>query len=104
MRNDPFTLFIASEFSREYAKGELYLDDGETFNYVNKKEYLYWSFVYEQRSEFWYSIQSQNLDTNGTFDPEVYIEEITIRGIRYYPSNVHLYYDGQFFFKFIIIN
>lgn len=41
-RNDPITLYVASELDREFANGTLYLDDGETHNYRHKNEYLYW--------------------------------------------------------------
>lgn len=41
-RNDPITLYIASEADREFANGTIYLDDGETNNYRDKKEFLYW--------------------------------------------------------------
>ena len=93
MRNDPITLYIAAQLNRESANGTLYLDDGETFNY-NTGEYLYWSFLYKKQSEVLYTITSKNLDQNGIFDPDVYVEKILIRGVRYYPRNIHLYYDG----------
>uniref|UniRef100_A0A915D3K3 DUF5110 domain-containing protein n=1 Tax=Ditylenchus dipsaci TaxID=166011 RepID=A0A915D3K3_9BILA len=92
MRDDPVTLYIASELNKEFANGTLYMDDGETFKY-EAGEYLYWSFTYKQQSEVLYTIVSKNLDINGTFDPDVYVEKIVIRGVRYYPRNIHLYYD-----------
>lgn len=93
MRNDQITLYIASDLN-EYANGTLYLDDGETFNYAKNKEYLYRLFTYEKSSDSSYHIKSKNLNPTGTFVSNVYIEKIVIRGIKYYPRNIHLYNDG----------
>jgi len=43
-RNDPITLYIASELDREFANGTIYMDDGESHNYKDKNEYLYWVY------------------------------------------------------------
>jgi alpha 1,3-glucosidase len=40
MRNDPITLYIASELNNDFANGTLYLDDGETFAYQKESEYM----------------------------------------------------------------
>ncbi|CAD5223769.1 unnamed protein product [Bursaphelenchus okinawaensis] len=92
MRNDPITLYIASELNRDFANGTLYLDDGESYGYKDG-DYMFWSYTYKKNTDFLYTITSKNLDKNGQFDPDVYIEKIIIRGVRYYPRNVHLYYD-----------
>uniref|UniRef100_A0A914NGQ0 Glycoside hydrolase family 31 N-terminal domain-containing protein n=1 Tax=Meloidogyne incognita TaxID=6306 RepID=A0A914NGQ0_MELIC len=92
-RNDPITLYIASELDREFANGTIYMDDGESHNYKDKNEYLYWGFVYKKASEYNYAIMSKNLDKNGKFDPDVWVERIIIRGVRYYPRAVHMYYE-----------
>ena len=90
--HDPITLYIAAELDREYANGTIYLDDGESLNY-RSGEFLYWGFTYKKVNEVLYTITSKNLDKSGKYDPDVYIEKIVIRGVRYYPSNVHMYYD-----------
>ncbi|KAL3097089.1 hypothetical protein niasHS_002805 [Heterodera schachtii] len=92
-RNDPITLYIAAMADREFANGTLYLDDGETHNYRDKNEYLYWGFTYKKVSDHTYSILAKSLDSRGTFDPDVWIERIVVRGLRYYPRNVHMYYE-----------
>jgi hypothetical protein len=51
-------------------------------------------FVYKKASEYNYAIMSKNLDKNGKFDPDVWVERIIIRGVRYYPRAVHMYYEG----------
>ncbi|KAE9553720.1 hypothetical protein FO519_003075 [Halicephalobus sp. NKZ332] len=91
MKNDPLTLYIASDL-KDFANGTIYLDDGESFEY-EKGQYLYWGFTHKKVSDVLYTITSKNLDPKGEFDPDVYIEKIVIRGVRYYPRNVHLYYD-----------
>uniref|UniRef100_A0A914CV67 Glucosidase II subunit alpha n=1 Tax=Acrobeloides nanus TaxID=290746 RepID=A0A914CV67_9BILA len=78
MRNDPITLYIATNY-KDFANGTLYMDDGETFEYKNG-DYLYWGFTFKKINEYDFSISSKNLDTNGKFDPDVWIEKIVIRG------------------------
>lgn len=41
-RNDPITLYIASQADKEFANGTIYLDDGETHNYRDHNEFLYY--------------------------------------------------------------
>lgn len=93
MRDDPITLYVAAELNHERANGTIYLDDGESFNYAKNGEYLYWGFTYKKVNEQLYTITSKNLDSKGIYDPDVYVERIVIRGVRYYPRNIHLYYD-----------
>ncbi|KAK0397094.1 hypothetical protein QR680_001980 [Steinernema hermaphroditum] len=92
MKDDPITLYIASNYKGDFANGSLYLDDGESYEYKNGN-YLYWSFQYKKEGESLYTIKSKNLDESGVYDPDVYIEKIVIRGVRYYPRSVHMYYD-----------
>ncbi|KAI1725884.1 glycosyl hydrolases family 31 domain-containing protein [Ditylenchus destructor] len=93
MRDDPITLYVAAELNHERANGSIYLDDGESFNYAKNGEYLYWGFTYKKVNDQLYTITSKNLDPKGIYDPDVYVERIIIRGVRYYPRNIHLYYD-----------
>lgn len=95
MRDDPITLYVAAELNHERANGSIYLDDGESFNYAKNGEYLYWGFTYKKVNDQLYTITSKNLDPKGIYDPDVYVERIIIRGVRYYPRNIHLYYDGK---------
>ncbi|CEF66342.1 Neutral alpha-glucosidase AB [Strongyloides ratti] len=92
MQNDPITLYIANDLANTFANGTIYLDDGETFNY-KKGDYLYWGFTYKKKSDHLFTITSKSLDPKGTYDPDVYIEKIVIRGVRYYPTSVHVYLD-----------
>lgn len=94
MQNDPITLYVAAQLDKEWANGTLYLDDGETFDYAEKGQFLYYGFTYKKQSDFLYTITSKNLAPEGQYDPDVYVEKIVIRGVRYFPRNIHLYYDG----------
>uniref|UniRef100_A0A0N4ZV17 Gal_mutarotas_2 domain-containing protein n=1 Tax=Parastrongyloides trichosuri TaxID=131310 RepID=A0A0N4ZV17_PARTI len=92
MRDDPITLYIANDFQNTFANGTIYLDDGETYDYKSGN-YLYWGFTYKKKSDHLFTITSKSLDPKGTYDPDVYIEKIIVRGVRYYPSSVHIYLD-----------
>jgi len=93
MRNDPITLYVAAELDREYANGTLYLDDGESFAHRDEGEYLYWAYAYRQQSDRLYTITSKQVDKKGKWDPDVWVEKIVIRGVRYFPRTIHLYDD-----------
>jgi hypothetical protein len=56
-------------------------------------------FTYKKANEYTFAIVSKNLDQKGKFDPDVWIERIIIRGIRYYPRAVHLYYEGKYLIR-----
>jgi alpha 1,3-glucosidase len=71
MRNDPITLYIASELNSDFANGTLYLDDGETFDYQRESNYMYWGYTFKKVSNFLYTITSKNLDKKGKYDPDV---------------------------------
>ncbi len=46
MANDPFTLIIALD-NNGYAKGELYFDDSISYDYREKKEFVYREFEFK---------------------------------------------------------
>ncbi|VDN30007.1 unnamed protein product [Gongylonema pulchrum] len=94
MRQDPITLYIAINLKGDFSNGTIYMDDGETFDYQNG-QYLYWGFIYKKEGDQLYSISSKNLDRRGKLQNNIYIEKIVVRGVRYYPTNVHIYLDGN---------
>lgn len=73
------------------------MDDGETFDYKNG-QYFYWSFVYKKEGDQLHSISSKNLDKEGKLESDAIVEKIVIRGVRYYPTNIHIYLDGNHFY------
>lgn len=40
-----------------------------------------------------HTITNKNLDKNGKFDSDIYIEKIVIRGAKFYPRNAHIFLD-----------
>ncbi|OZC07253.1 glycosyl hydrolase, family 31 [Onchocerca flexuosa] len=92
MIQDPITLYIAINFNGDHANGTIYMDDGETFEYRNG-QYFYWGFIYKKEGDQLHSISSKNLDKRGKLESDAIIEKIVIRGVRYYPTNVHIYLD-----------
>lgn len=80
----------------DYANGTIYMDDGETFDYKNG-HYFYWGFIYKKEGDQLHSISSKNLDKQGRLENDAVIEKIIIRGVRYYPTNIHIYLDGNDF-------
>lgn len=47
MADDPFTLIVCLD-KHESANGQLYFDDGLTFNYNNSKEFVYREFKFSK--------------------------------------------------------
>ncbi|KAM3866502.1 neutral alpha-glucosidase AB [Diretmus argenteus] len=87
MEHDPYTLYVALNPQRT-AEGELYIDDGHTFNF-NKKEFIH------RRLSFANSILSSiNLAPEAQFSTQSWIERILILGASK-PSKVTLLTDGQ---------
>ncbi|VDO32300.1 unnamed protein product [Brugia timori] len=92
MFQDPVTLYIAINSDGDYANGTIYMDDGETFDYKNG-QYFYWGFIYKKEGDQLHSISSKNLDKGGKLESDAIIEKMIIRGVRYYPTNIHIYLD-----------
>lgn len=74
MKNDPFTLVIAHDPITKKATGDLYMDDGETFDY-KKGQYLHRAFSLESGV-----FSSTSADSAGAFVTNAWIEKITIMG------------------------
>lgn len=75
MQRDPFTLIVAMDNHRS-AQGELYIDDGETFNY-SKGDYAYLSFNANSTGIHGKLQGNENFISHLS----VYIEDILILGI-----------------------
>uniref|UniRef100_A0A667WLD2 Neutral alpha-glucosidase AB n=1 Tax=Myripristis murdjan TaxID=586833 RepID=A0A667WLD2_9TELE len=88
MEHDPYTLYVALSPQRT-AEGELYIDDGHTFNF-NKKEFIH------RRLSFANNVLSSiNLAPDAQFSTQSWIERILILGASK-PSKVTLKTaDGQ---------
>ncbi|CAF2946311.1 unnamed protein product [Rotaria sp. Silwood2] len=75
---DPITLVVALDRNYE-AKGELYMDDGYTYNYRGKRQLTYRRFTFKNNE-----LRSKSLDTSAKFETAAWIERIIIHG---YPEN-----------------
>ncbi|XP_068117348.1 neutral alpha-glucosidase AB isoform X2 [Hyperolius riggenbachi] len=73
MQSDPFTLYVALDLQGE-AQGQLYLDDGHSFNY-QQNEFVYRKFNYSHGQ-----LTSSSLDPQGTFETSEWLERVIIIG------------------------
>uniref|UniRef100_A0A7N6AEV6 Neutral alpha-glucosidase AB n=2 Tax=Anabas testudineus TaxID=64144 RepID=A0A7N6AEV6_ANATE len=88
MEDDPYTLYVALNLQRT-AEGELYIDDGHTFNYEKKE------FIHRRLSFANNILSSVNLAPDAQFTTRSWIERIIILGASK-PSKVTVKTtDGQ---------
>ncbi|CAF4153328.1 unnamed protein product, partial [Rotaria magnacalcarata] len=76
--NDPITLIVTLDRYLE-AKGELYMDDGYTYDYRRKRQLVHRRFIFKNNE-----LRSKSLDTSSKFVTEAWIERIIVLG---YPKN-----------------
>ncbi|KAM4017095.1 neutral alpha-glucosidase AB isoform 2-T2 [Anomaloglossus baeobatrachus] len=86
MHDDPFTLYVALSLEGE-AQGELYLDDGHSFNY-QQNEFLYRKFRYSHGK-----LTSSSLDVTGKFETPSWLERVVIIGATK-PNSITLHHPG----------
>lgn len=88
MEDDPYTLYVALN-NQGTAVGELYIDDGHTFNY-EKKEFIHRRFSFTNNV-----LSSVNLEPDAQFTTKSWVERIIILGASK-PSMITLKTaDGQ---------
>uniref|UniRef100_A0A1A8SMD4 Glucosidase, alpha, neutral AB n=1 Tax=Nothobranchius rachovii TaxID=451742 RepID=A0A1A8SMD4_9TELE len=73
MEHDPYTLFVALN-TRRTAEGELYIDDGHTFNYDNK-EFIHRRLFFSNNV-----LSSVNVAPEAHFTTKSWIERVVILG------------------------
>nr|XP_005988915.2 PREDICTED: neutral alpha-glucosidase AB isoform X1 [Latimeria chalumnae] len=83
MHSDPFTLYVALN-AQNFAEGDLFVDDGHTFNFEKKKEYLHRKFTFAENS-----LMSRCADPQGRFETQSWIERVVILGAAK-PASVHI--------------
>uniref|UniRef100_A0A9J8D284 Glucosidase II alpha subunit b n=1 Tax=Cyprinus carpio carpio TaxID=630221 RepID=A0A9J8D284_CYPCA len=84
MENDPYTLYLTNK-----TNGELYIDDGHSFNYDTKKEFIHRSLTFANNA-----LTSSNLCPDCNFLTSSWIEKVLILGASK-PSKVLLKMDGK---------
>ncbi|CAJ0962009.1 unnamed protein product, partial [Mesorhabditis belari] len=87
MKEDPLTLIIALD-KNGAAKGRIYLDDMETFDYKNLNNFCISEFSYATNSPKEAKITGKHADSNGAFKPVNWVERIEVRGVPSEPSKV----------------
>ncbi|KAG7464514.1 hypothetical protein MATL_G00166420 [Megalops atlanticus] len=74
MESDPYTLYVALSPQRT-AEGELYIDDGHTFNYEKQKEFIHRRLTFANNA-----LTSSNLAPDSHFTTASWIEKVLILG------------------------
>uniref|UniRef100_A0ABM5F4K0 Neutral alpha-glucosidase AB isoform X1 n=1 Tax=Pogona vitticeps TaxID=103695 RepID=A0ABM5F4K0_9SAUR len=87
MQNDPYTLYVALG-PQGTAEGELFLDDGHTFYFETKRQYLHRHFSFSGNT-----LISSTADTNGTFETPAWLERVVILGAGK-PAAIFLNQEG----------
>ncbi|XP_015240151.1 PREDICTED: neutral alpha-glucosidase AB isoform X4 [Cyprinodon variegatus] len=82
MEDDPYTLYVALD-NRRTAEGELYIDDGHTFNF-EKREFILRKFSFTNNV-----LSSVNLEPDAQFTTKSWVERIIILGASK-PSKITL--------------
>uniref|UniRef100_A0A8B9MTC4 Neutral alpha-glucosidase AB n=1 Tax=Accipiter nisus TaxID=211598 RepID=A0A8B9MTC4_9AVES len=74
MRGDPFTLYVALS-PQGTAEGDLFLDDGQSFDYETKARYLHRQFTFAGNT-----LTASSADPRGSFDTPAWLERVVILG------------------------
>ncbi|XP_057278799.1 neutral alpha-glucosidase AB, partial [Pezoporus wallicus] len=74
MRGDPFTLYVALS-PQGTAEGDLFLDDGKSFEYETKAHFLHRQFTFAGNT-----LTASSADPRGSFDTPVWLERVVILG------------------------
>ncbi|XP_062503000.1 neutral alpha-glucosidase AB-like isoform X2 [Corticium candelabrum] len=89
MCNDPYTLYIALD-KQGKASGLLYADDGHSFEYKTKGQFLLRSFEFSNNV-----LTSKSANPQGVYQSKSYIERVIILGLDSQPSSVTILEQGQ---------
>ncbi|XP_053224260.1 neutral alpha-glucosidase AB isoform X1 [Podarcis raffonei] len=74
MYNDPYTLYVALG-PQGTAQGELFVDDGHTFSFETKGQYLHRRFSFSGNT-----LTASSADPKGSFETPAWIERVVILG------------------------
>ncbi|XP_058467240.1 neutral alpha-glucosidase AB-like [Malaya genurostris] len=75
MKSDPYTLLVALD-THGVAKGTLYVDDEESFEYRSGK-YVYFELIFENGY-----LQYKKIDINSSFETDAIFEKIVFAGLK----------------------
>uniref|UniRef100_A0A5F9CWY6 Glycosyl hydrolase family 31 C-terminal domain-containing protein n=1 Tax=Oryctolagus cuniculus TaxID=9986 RepID=A0A5F9CWY6_RABIT len=74
MKDDPLTPFVALS-PQGTAQGELFLDDGHTFNYQTRQEFLLRGFSFSGNT-----LVSSSADSKGHFETPIWVGHVVVLG------------------------
>uniref|UniRef100_A0A674JDG3 Glucosidase II alpha subunit n=1 Tax=Terrapene triunguis TaxID=2587831 RepID=A0A674JDG3_9SAUR len=74
MYRDPYTLYVALS-PQGTAEGDLFIDDGHTYNFESKAQYLYRHFSFASNT-----LTARSADSKGVFESPAWIERVVILG------------------------
>ncbi|XP_033927555.1 neutral alpha-glucosidase AB isoform X2 [Melopsittacus undulatus] len=74
MQGDPFTLYVALS-PQGTAEGDLFLDDGKSFDYETKARFLHRQFTFAGNT-----LTASSADPKGSYDTPVWLERVVILG------------------------
>uniref|UniRef100_A0A8B9S567 Neutral alpha-glucosidase C n=1 Tax=Apteryx owenii TaxID=8824 RepID=A0A8B9S567_APTOW len=77
-----YELHVAPD-TEGYAKGELYLDDGHSFQYLHEKQFLHQKFTFHKQV-----LSSSCTDEKGQYLPTCIVERVIILGLGQQPMSV----------------
>ncbi|CAM5126904.1 unnamed protein product [Eretmochelys imbricata] len=74
MHHDPYTLYVALS-PQGTAEGDLFIDDGHTYNFEIKAQYLHRHFSFASNT-----LTARSADSKGIFESPAWIERVVILG------------------------
>lgn len=99
MKNDPYSLFVILDLSKS-STGQLYIDDGESYQYENSKFELL-NFSYTPINSKLHMLESKYSKESGILDSSNSISKIIIIGLPTAPSIIKLVPSQEIEFEFI---
>ncbi|XP_075795407.1 neutral alpha-glucosidase AB isoform X3 [Pelodiscus sinensis] len=88
MHHDPYTLYVALS-PQGTAEGDLFIDDGHTYNFESKAQYLHRHFSFASNT-----LTARSADSKGIFESPAWIERVVILGAGK-PAAVFLRQSGM---------
>lgn len=97
MKHDPYHLLVVIDDKSRKAHGELYIDDGESFEYINEEDWLHVDFFADDNERLIQGSVVHNAEGNliGTLN-KVKINKITIVGSQFESEKARIQGGEQF--------
>ncbi|OCT68743.1 neutral alpha-glucosidase C [Xenopus laevis] len=84
----PYELRVALD-SKGFAEGELFLDDGHSFNYIRDSMFTHRKFALQKNV-----LSSSSADSKGKYQSESIVERVQLMGVKKQPLEVILHSSG----------